>query len=364
MIVFECVSLTSPSGARLVDRLTLEVVPDATTVIFGASRATREALLGLVMKLERPDEGRITMDGVDIAGVDAPKLRRSIGWLSGPARLMPHMTVQDNVMASARLGGTHRRDAGAAASAMLNTVGVTRTDCLPAELSTAERVRVGLARSFVGEPQLVVLNEPLAGVDAGERSALRPMIRRLREDCGATLLVATGHASDALALADRLVILLEGKLVQSGSPADVLARPAPGVEALFGHSAGLRSLGFVTIEHVPVDASTLVRVGAPAYEARRIARGRDSAWLLIVDDDGRPLGWIDTERLSGTGPVTEVPLVAVRGTVTSSDSMERALDCIISSPAQAAVKLDDNGCAEGLLSYVDLAPFLPGDGHP
>jgi osmoprotectant transport system ATP-binding protein len=357
VISYDAVTLQSTSGFVLVDNVSVELAPDVTSVLLGTPRATRQAFLRLLMRLDQPDRGQVRVNGADLRKVDGAKFRRSVGWLSGPPRLFPHLSVLDNVIGSGRLSGLSRREATGAAMAMLDAVAIHDVHAKPHTLAAADQVRAGLARAFVRGPSLVVLDDPFAGVDAVERGVLRDLLRGLRRDLGTTVVLATGDVEDALELGDRVLVLIDGVLVQTGTPLEILSRPSTGVESMLGSALGLRGLAFVTVKDIPVDDRSVIPVTATARQARRAAS--DNAWVLVVDEERRPLGWADTERLSDTGPVTEVPLVSVRGSVRSTDTMQRALDCIVSSPAQMVPRLDDEGGVLGLLSQTTLLRHLP-----
>lgn len=358
MISFEAVSSRSPDGGALVDNVTFEVADEVTTVLLGTPRAMRQQLVRLLLRLDRPEHGVIRVNNADLRQVDGAKFRRSIGWLSGPPRLFPHRSIQDNVQGVARLSGMGRRQSVDATAAVLSEVGLMNVDLLPAELAAADQVRAGLARAFVQNPELVVLDDPFGGLDGIERPMLRDLLGAMTAARSTTVFVATGDAEDALILADRVVLMVDGAVVQAGSPADVLARPAARSEALLGPGRGLRGLAFSTVADVPIEKRAIVSVSATASEARRAVR-RGSPWVLVIDDDRRPLGWVDTERLSTTGPVTEVPLVGLRGTVTSAATMHVALDLMVSSPARMVPKLDDDGRVLGLLTQAALSRSIP-----
>jgi osmoprotectant transport system ATP-binding protein len=358
VISFEAVTVRSPVGVVLIDNVSTELPGDVTSVLLGTPRSTRQAFLRLMMRLQQPDQGIVRVNDADLRRVDAAKFRRSLGWLSGPPKLFTHLTVLENVSGAARLSGLSRRESANAAADVLATVGIDDPHCMPEVLTASEQVRVGLARVFVRSPSLVVLDDPFAGVDAVERPALRELLRDLRGDAGTTVVLATGDAEDALVLGDRVVVLLDGVLVQSGTPLEILSRPSPGVEALLGSALGLRGLAFVTVSDVPTDDRAVIQVSATARQARRAAIN-GSSWVLVVDEERRPLGWADTERLSDGGPVTEVPLVALRGSVRANDTMQLALDRIVSSPAQMVPRLDDEGRVVGLLTQAMLSRYLP-----
>jgi osmoprotectant transport system ATP-binding protein len=358
VIVFERVALRSSDGTLIVDDMSFEVAGEVTTVFLGTPRVTRQAILHLTMKLAVPTAGSIRVAGADLSKVDGAKFRRSVGWLSGPPRLLPHRTTLENVSEAARLSGLGRDDAHGVASSMLEQVEVADTWRQPSQLSTSEGVRVGLARAFVHRPGLVVLDDPFGALDSLERPLLRELLGRLRNDHPTTVMLGTGDVEDAMALGHQVTLLLNGCLVQSGTPADILTRPAHGTEVLLGSTLGLRGLAFILVDDVTADVDAVVPVTASAADAKRAAKRGPSGWVLVVDDERRPIGWAETARLPADGPVTGMPLVAVRDVVSASDTMQRVLDCIVSSPSQLVPKLDGDGRVVGLFSQVTLTRHI------
>jgi osmoprotectant transport system ATP-binding protein len=358
VIVFERVALRSGDGTLIVDDMSFDVAGEVTTVLLGTPRVTRQAILHLTMKLAVPTAGSVRVAGSDLRKVDGAKFRRSVGWLSGPPRLLPHRTALENVSEAARLSGLDRDNAHAVASSMLKQVEVTDTWRRPAELTASERVRVGLARAFVHRPGLVVLDDPFAGLDSLERPRVRDLLGRLRDDGPTTVMLGTGDVEDAMALGHHVILLLDGDLVQSGTPADILTRPAHGAETLLGSALGLRGLAFILVDDVTADVDAVVPVTASAADAKRAAKRGPSGWVLVVDDRRRPIGWADTARLPAEGPVTGMPLVAVRDVVSASDTMQRVLDCIVSTPTQLVPKLDEDGRVIGLFSQITLTRHI------
>jgi osmoprotectant transport system ATP-binding protein len=152
VILFEAVTVRAPGGSILIDNVSAELPGDVTSVLLGTPRSTRQAFLRLIMRLEQPDQGIVRVNGADLRKVDGAKFRRSLGWLSGPPKLFPHLTVLENVMGAARLAGLSRRESATASADMLATVGIADPHGMPAVLAASEQVRVGLARVFVRSP--------------------------------------------------------------------------------------------------------------------------------------------------------------------------------------------------------------------
>jgi ABC-type proline/glycine betaine transport system ATPase subunit len=170
-----------------------------------------------------------------------------------------------------------------------------------------------------------------------------------------TVLLATGDPEDAIELADWIVVVVDGQLLQAATPADLLARPFDErVAGLLGANRGLRRLQFALIDTLTPDEHPIVHYTATTAAARFVARP-SSPWVLLIDDDRRPVGWLDTTDLPDEGHATDVPLVAVDDFVYDGDSLSVAFDRILSSPARLVAKLSGDGRVVGVFAHDDIA---------
>jgi molybdate transport system ATP-binding protein len=245
-------SLTADVGVRVgglrIDAA-LEASAGETVAILGPNGAGKTSVLRALAGLLPIARGRIELDGAVLDDGDrtfVPPERRSIGFVFQDYRLFPHLSALENVAFGLRARGTRRGSARAHAARGLARVGLgDRANARPRELSGGEAQRVALARALAIEPRLLLLDEPLAALDQSARSAVR---RDLRSRLGAydgVRLVVTHDPLDAAALADRLVVLEQGRVVQQGTFAEVSARPRSsyvadlvGVNLLEGRAAG------------------------------------------------------------------------------------------------------------------------------
>ncbi len=210
--------------------LDVEVAAGEVLAVLGPNGAGKSTLLRVLAGLLPPDDGRVEVDGVPWDDVDrrvhlAPH-SRPLGMVFQDALLFPHLSVADNVAFGLRTRGTGRAAARAAADGWLTRV---ELDGLggrrPAELSGGQAQRAALARALVGDPALLLLDEPLSALDARTRLTVRAVLRRhLAAFAGSTVLV-THDPVDAMALADRVVVVEEGRVVQAGTPVEVSRRP-------------------------------------------------------------------------------------------------------------------------------------------
>ncbi|WP_182526004.1 sulfate/molybdate ABC transporter ATP-binding protein [Nocardioides dongkuii] len=204
----------------------LDVAAGQTLAVLGPNGAGKSTTLDLVAGLLRPDDGRVVLGGRELTGRHAwvaPHDRR-VALLAQDPLLFPHLGVLDNVAFGPRSRGAGRRAARDTARRWLDEVGVgDLADRRPGELSGGQGQRVALARALAAEPSLLLLDEPLAALDVAVAPALRQTLRRVLE--GRTAVVVTHDALDALLLADRVVVLDGGRVVEDGPAAEVLSRP-------------------------------------------------------------------------------------------------------------------------------------------
>jgi molybdate transport system ATP-binding protein len=221
-------------------RLRLEVELAVGTgelvVLLGPNGAGKTTLLRALAGLLALDRGRVVLDGAVLedtaAGAWVPTERRPIGFVFQDYLLFPHLSALENVAFGLRARGLGRAEARRRAGAWLDRVGLAgHAGARPRALSGGQAQRVALARAMVGEPRLLLLDEPLAALDAATRAEVRRDLRRHLASFGGTRLLVTHDPLEALALADRLVVLEHGRVTQSGRPAEVSERPRSGYVA-------------------------------------------------------------------------------------------------------------------------------------
>ena len=199
-----------------------------TVALVGPSGAGKTTVLRAISGLTRPERGRIELDGTVLfdseAGIDVAPERRRVGFVFQDYALFPHMTVEQNVRYA---GGERVGD-------LLERLGIARlARAKPESLSGGERQRVGLARALARDPGVLLLDEPLSALDAHTRMAVRAELRELLESFDLPTLLVTHDYEDAAALAGRIGVLVEGRLLQVGTPAELIAAPADPFVASF-----------------------------------------------------------------------------------------------------------------------------------
>ncbi len=226
-------------GRTVLDGIDLEAEAGRATVILGPSGCGKTTLLRLIAGLSAPDSGCIRIGGTQVSapGKIVPPWARRVGMVFQSIALWPHMTVEGNLKFVRRSAG------GGDVQKYLSLVGLeNRGKSYPSELSGGEQQRVGIARALVSEPEILLLDEPLSSLDAGLRWKMLDFISGLRNRLGVTAVMVTHDRSEALAFADKVVVMNAGRLLQQGPPAEIYERPATKFVASFlGHLNLLRA---------------------------------------------------------------------------------------------------------------------------
>jgi molybdate transport system ATP-binding protein len=208
----------------------LDVAAGETVGLLGPNGSGKSTTLRCLAGLERPERGRVAIGGTTVEdsehGIDLPPERRSVGFVFQDYLLFPHMTVLDNVAFGPRSRGAAKRESVASARAWLERLDIADLAARkPGQLSGGQAQRVALARALVIEPDALLLDEPLAALDAGTRASVRSLLRRHLGDYSGAVVMVTHDPMDAMVLADRVVVLEDGRVVQSGTPIDIARRP-------------------------------------------------------------------------------------------------------------------------------------------
>jgi len=272
-----------------VDGLDLEVAPGELVTLLGPSGCGKTTTLRCVAGLERPDRGEIWIGDQRVSGPrrDVPPDQRRVGMVFQSSALWPRLTVAGNVSYPLRLDRVRRAERADRVRSALAAVGMADHANRPAaQLSGGQRQRVALARATVGDPRLLLFDEPLSDLDIQPRVALRKEVRRIHEHLGVASIFATRDHAEAAAISDRIVVLRGGSVEQVGTPRDVIRGPANRFVAdlvgyqnyLAGRVVSIDAGGVVTVRLEAADVELrcvprrAVAVGAPVSLA---IRGRD-----------------------------------------------------------------------------------------
>ena len=270
-VSLEGVTYRYPGTQAGVADITLEILPGELVVCLGPSGCGKTTLLRLIAGFLKPDAGVIRLNGADVSAL--PTRERECGVVFQAYALFPHMRVWENVAYPLRVREVPLDERRRHAGEMLELVGLTGLhDRLPAQLSGGQQQRVALARALVFGPRALLLDEPLSALDAATRVTMRDEVRRIQRDQAIATLLITHDQDEALSLADRIVLLREGRIVQTGTPLAIYDAPADAFVAGFVGRANLLDAKVIDAETVetPIGRLATPRHGHPAGSAVKL----------------------------------------------------------------------------------------------
>lgn len=309
---FDHVSKQFPGVARpAVDDCHFTVNDGEFIVLLGPSGCGKTTLLKMVNRLYEPSAGTIYLDNDAIQGIDVIQLRRRIGYVIQQVGLFPHMTVAQNISVVPQLLRWEKARTTARVDELLALVDLPPEHYgqrYPSQLSGGQQQRVGVARALAGDPELILMDEPFGAVDAITRTSLQDEMLKLQRRLRKTILFVTHDVDEALRLADKIVIMRGGKLVQYDTPIDILSQPAdPFVNDLVGGDDMVRQLGLIRVEsamgELPANFTLNGQPTVECSENLRVALShllRTNVPALVVLDDELPVGLLTLADISAT----------------------------------------------------------------
>ena len=230
----------SRGGRGVLHDVSLSIAAGETLALVGRSGSGKTTLLRLVNRLLDPDRGRVQVDGRDSREWDAIALRRRTGYVIQDAGLFPHVTVGDNIAIVPRLLDWPEPRVQARVDELLAMVGLEPREFRrrwPDQLSGGQRQRIGLARALAADPPVLLMDEPFGALDAITKRELHVEFKMVQRSLQRTVLIVTHDIAEASALADRIAVLDDGRVIAIDTPERVRASADPRVRSLFGASA-------------------------------------------------------------------------------------------------------------------------------
>jgi osmoprotectant transport system ATP-binding protein len=315
-IAFHEITKVFPSASKpAVNAVSFDVLDGQTCMLVGTSGSGKTTLLRMVNRLIEPTSGEIVIDGKNILEENPILLRRRIGYVIQQVGLFPHMTIAENVRVTAEIaGGWSKQKLANRVDELLDLVGLPPAEYrsrFPRQLSGGQQQRVGLARALATDPAILLMDEPFGALDAITRARMQEELLRVQRDVHKTILFVSHDMEEAFKLGDQIAVLSEGKLIQLGTPVELLANPENEfVRKLVGGDSILRQLQYLPVsdalERKP-DAVSSAHWGdvptcssdATLLEAMLKLLETNASALAVQDKDtSEPLGYVTLSSIN------------------------------------------------------------------
>ncbi len=288
--------------AVAITNLNLEIKQGELVVFLGPSGSGKSTLLKMVNRMVGHDDGRILWKGQEIERLDVQDLRRRMGYAIQSVGLFPHRTVAQNIATVPKLLGWQADQIQARTFELLTQLGLEPAqfaDRYPHQLSGGQQQRVGVARAMAADPDVLLMDEPFGALDPVTRASLQLTLKNLHRTTQKTILFVTHDIDEALLLATRIVLLNQGRIVQMGTPLELLQQPADDfVVDFFGHeNLGLQLLSLRPIApHIkPIEGTApthYITNSATVREAISIMAAHHVAALRVTNPSGQVVGMV------------------------------------------------------------------------
>ena len=228
MIEFINVGMTYPCGNVGLKNINLTINESEVTVFIGPSGSGKTTLLKMINRLEDNTTGEVKINGKNVKEYDIHKMRWDIGYALQQVALFPHMNVEENIAIVPELKKWKKEKINARIDELLNMVGLEPKKYRkrnPSELSGGEAQRVGIARALAADPKIILMDEPFSALDPITRASLQEDVKKLQKQINKTIVFVTHDIEEAFLLGDKICIIQDGELIQSGTKQEIISNP-------------------------------------------------------------------------------------------------------------------------------------------
>ncbi|WP_434166995.1 betaine/proline/choline family ABC transporter ATP-binding protein [Peribacillus frigoritolerans] len=302
MLKIENVSKIYKGGKKAVKNISLDIKKGEFICFIGPSGCGKTTTMKMINRLIEPSEGKILINGENIMDNDPVELRRQIGYVIQQIGLFPHMTILENITLVPKLLKWNEQKKKERAQELLKLVdmGPEYLERYPYELSGGQQQRIGVLRALASNPPLILMDEPFGALDPITRDALQEEFKNLQRTLDKTIVFVTHDMDEAIKLADRIVILKAGEIVQVGTPDEILRNPANEfVEEFIGKDRLLQTRPNVElVEQIMSRNPISITEEKSLTDAITIMRDKRVDSLLVVNEQNILKGFVDVETIS------------------------------------------------------------------
>lgn len=366
MIRFEHVTKTyRGQNTPVIQDISFEVAQGEITVLIGPSGCGKTTCLKMINRLIPITSGSIFINGTDIQQTDPIELRRHMGYVIQQTGLFPHMTVGENIEIIPRLQNHDPVQIRQRTEELLKMVGLDPDEYLeryPTQLSGGQLQRVGVARAFATDPDVILMDEPFSALDPITRQQLQDELLFLQSRLKKTIVLVTHDMDEAIKLADRIGIIQRGRLIQYDTPEQILKSPADQYIAQFvGPNRIWSKPEYIRAQDIMVTDPVAVPAGLSALKTMEIMRSRKVNSALVLDEENRLLGSVKALDIQAA-PEKSIPnqelLRPVSIHAAPEDNILILLDKLRSGGVSTLPILDGDGRLQGLVTNSSLVTAM------
>ena len=306
MVEFKDVTkIYSKSKQPAVEHINFKINKGEFCCLIGTSGSGKTTLMRMINRMNSVTKGQVLVNGKDVKKLNSVNLRRKIGYVIQNNGLMPHMTIRENIVLVPKLLKWSKEKLNEEAERLIKLAELPEPylDRYPAELSGGQQQRIGVVRALAANQNLILMDEPFGALDPITRESLQNLVQNLQMQLGKTIVFVTHDMDEALKLATKIVVLHDGKLIQVGSPEEILHHPANKfVESLIGEER-LSEAKYETVKVKNVmTAPVKISLGASLNDALAMMKEHHVDTLLVIDDDNHLKGYISIADLQRKYP--------------------------------------------------------------
>lgn len=365
MVIFDQITKIYPGDVRAVDNLNLEINRGELVVLIGPSGCGKTTSLKMVNRLIQPSSGKIFLNGTDTDELNAVELRRQIGYVIQNIGLFPHKTVASNIAVVPHLKKWPQGDVDKRVDELLHMVGMEPKlyrHRFPNELSGGQQQRIGVLRALAAEPEVMLMDEPFGALDPITRDQLQDELKRLQQKLHKTIIFVTHDMDEALKIADKVVIMKDGLVLQAASPEEILQQPANDfVRHFIGEDRLIRRPEQVLVSEVMLKKPVKIEYYKGLRQGLVRMREESVDSLLIVDNDDKFLGVVDVRdiqaNLSNKRKLLQ-DIMHARPTVDESDNVKAVVKLMVGNGIRFVPAVDNKGHLKGIVTRSCVVNFI------
>ncbi|MFA9376568.1 MAG: ABC transporter ATP-binding protein [Lachnotalea sp.] len=365
MIKFQNVSKNYGSNVIL-DDITFEIKQGEFVVLIGPSGCGKTTTLKTINRLIEPDKGQVFIDGKDILKENPVELRRTIGYVIQQIGLFPNMTVEQNISIVPKLLKYSKEKSHEIVKDLLNLVDMPYEENAhkyPSELSGGQQQRIGVLRALAASPPIVLMDEPFGALDPITRDSLQDEVKRIQKKLKKTIVFVTHDMDEALRLADTIIFMNNGKIVQMASPEEMLQNPAdPIIEGFMGKHMFKPNDDIKLLAEDFMKTKVLkVHNNNHTLECIELMSNREVNSLIVINDDDTYSGTVSIENIKTYGKAGKEIAELVKTdsiTVDRKEDAQVVFDQLLSSGSNYIIVLNADQTVAGLITKTSMVKAL------